>query len=396
MPTYDGVDSGSRRGLSSQNNLNTGQKWEATKDLRALPMVDRSAENAESCSEGGCVQDGCNSIACPAGYRSTSETTDGVYPCIRCPDGFINPYIGRSDCYILNQIDIMKDFYFQTNGTKWALQQESWDRTDVPVCEWEGIQCNTKGDIISISLPNATLAGTVPENLGFLRHLEFLDLSDNALTGVLPPELSFAPLQTLYIGGNKLVGAVPLVLCKKQGLNDNGRTGTLSCDTIVCPIGTYSATGMSGGVVGDCMPCSNSNSSYLGSKSCDENTVSEMHWVNGSSSAHGFSGFSTLLIIVLVLVGSILFIAALLSLYKCCFRRRARSLHFSTTTYVDDFELELSDSPTISTSGTSTESSYLVSRQSHLASQTTRNRNDSSFVKESLNEMWLDVPRLYE
>ena len=46
----------------------------------------------------------------------------------------------------------------------------------------------------------------MPEVIGFLRFLEHLDLSVNELTGHLPSDLRWTPLETLKISGNKLKG----------------------------------------------------------------------------------------------------------------------------------------------------------------------------------------------
>ena len=72
-----------------------------------------------------------------------------------------------------------------------------------------------------------------PRELGTLSNLTFLSLSDNQLTGALPPELSsLTELSSLYLGGNQLTGEIPRWLGNLDQLviltvNDNQFTGSV-------------------------------------------------------------------------------------------------------------------------------------------------------------------------
>jgi len=142
-------------------------------------------------------RNGCNSIACPAGYRSTKGGKDGVFPCVKCDHDLANPYLGSTRCFEVNQRLILSHFYYATHGKEWVGNYKSWDTVDIPVCEWEGVRCNARNDIISIVLTNSNLKGTISEDFGFLRHLATLDLSNNNMIGNLPSELHYAPLERL-------------------------------------------------------------------------------------------------------------------------------------------------------------------------------------------------------
>ena len=121
-------------------------------------------------------RDGCNSIACPPGYHSVRKSRrDGVFPCIKCGTGSINPYLGSKKCYSNSQDEI--------------LSMLSLEHGSTPSCEGDGIVCNSQGNITSITLPGVGLSGEIPEELGFLPFLKELDLSDNMLSGPLPSSL---------------------------------------------------------------------------------------------------------------------------------------------------------------------------------------------------------------
>jgi len=342
------------------------------------------------CSDDGCVRDGCNSIACPAGYESTSSGKDGVFPCRKCHHDYVNPYIGASSCFTLNQYEIMKSFYEATNGVDWVGAYDNWADETVSVCKWPGIACNNNGDIISIVLPNSNLKGAIPENLGFLRHLEIFDVSDNFLTGEIPAELHYAPLEVLDVSGNSLEGLVPPVLCEKQGVNGNGKGGMFSCEKIACPIGTYSTTGRGGGKDGECISC-DIDAEYLAMKACGPAFVSQ-----GSAPTQKKAGA----------IFGVILISVMTNMFLCCgflvFRRRRKMmteiLHFKDSDDFVDPEDELPMSYITKTEpppldpvlrGTFVEHDTFPSTMS-----VSKSRNAWQGGKESQSEVWLDVPKI--
>jgi len=216
------------------------------------------------------VRDGCNSIACPTGYHSSqSKGKDGVFPCIECEPNSLNPYVGASKCFELDQNKILQIFYNGTDGPNWKTQNDTtWSDESVPVCEKMGITCNHGGDIIAIELSSMGLVGTIADDIGFLRHLEVLNLSNNQLSGQIPSDLRFAPLERFDLSGNLLTGVVPDVLCQKRGINRNGKNGELSCDAITCAAGSFNELGRAETENGhvQCKHCPSNQ--YLGSKEC--------------------------------------------------------------------------------------------------------------------------------
>lgn len=213
-------------------------------------------------------RDGCTSIACPANFVSK----EGVHPCFECGNQGFSPYLGRNGrCFQMNQKMVLDKFYDSTDGPNWK-NGLGWGMANVAVCDYEGVICNNAGKIVNITLTGNSLYGTIPDEVGFLRHLQVLNLADNLLTGFLPSDLRFAPLEELDVSGNQLVGFVPPMLCLTGDINGNGMGGAYNCDIITCSKGTWSPIGRatpSEGVetVHKCLPCATSTE-YLGSTTC--------------------------------------------------------------------------------------------------------------------------------
>lgn len=210
------------------------------------------------------VHDPCDAIACKPGFSSL----EGVFPCEECEDDHLNPYLGRfGQCIDLVEEDILDELYEVTNGNDW-IGGVNWKKPRIPKCSMTGISCDAEGHILEINLASKGLRGTIPESLGFLQFMERLDLSDNELTGFLISDLRWAPLEKLDVTGNNFRGIVPTELCKKEGINGNGRGGMFGCDLIACPVGKYNSLGRA--IDGE--PCKSCDgTSPLGSKVCHKN-----------------------------------------------------------------------------------------------------------------------------
>jgi Leucine-rich repeat (LRR) protein len=118
--------------------------------------------------------------------------------------------------------------------------------------------------------------GTLPPELGRMKYLEILAVQSNSFSGTLPFELGrLFNLQELNFTANQLVGTIP------QGLCDEGRTNynveLFGCDAIVCPAGTFHPHGAADNL-GACRPCPKSKlddlydppySKMLGRTTCD-------------------------------------------------------------------------------------------------------------------------------
>lgn len=88
---------------------------------------------------------------------------------------------------------------------------DNWEYNDATPCLWTGVTCAPDMfRVISLSLPNSKLVGSVPEELGFIQHLQTIDLSNNFLNGTLPLSLlNASELQVLSVSSNAISGELP-------------------------------------------------------------------------------------------------------------------------------------------------------------------------------------------
>ncbi|WCJ21748.1 Leucine-rich repeat protein kinase family protein [Euphorbia peplus] len=115
----------------------------------------------------------------------------------------------------------------------------SWDLTNnsvASVCKLNGVSCWNEKEtrIISIQLPASQLSGHLPDSLKYCRSLQTLDLSNNAISGSVPPQIcTWLPyVVTLDLSRNSFSGSVPseIVNCKFLNnlyLNDNKLSGSI-------------------------------------------------------------------------------------------------------------------------------------------------------------------------
>ncbi|GJU58707.1 leucine-rich repeat-containing protein [Tanacetum coccineum] len=115
--------------------------------------------------------------------------------------------------------------YYNTMTIDW--------NTSTDCCNWSGVTCDPysgSGDITSLNLGCGKLQGSIDprSSLFNLRHLTFLDLSNNKLNGTLPSWLfTFPSLQYLYLQNNMFSGKVPFesfALPSLQELDLSGNT----------------------------------------------------------------------------------------------------------------------------------------------------------------------------
>ncbi len=120
--------------------------------------------------------------------------------------------------------------YNSTNGASWT-DNTNW-LVGHEVDTWYGVSV-VNGNVQTVSLGTNNLDGPLPEQMGNLTELRFLDLPDNNLTGSIPVELaSMTELLSLTLSGNQLSGPVPdiftnLTNLSSLWLNVNLLTGDL-------------------------------------------------------------------------------------------------------------------------------------------------------------------------
>jgi len=96
--------------------------------------------------------------------------------------------------------------YNSTDGPNWT---NLWDLNQ-PMDTWHGVTLNDDGCVEWLHLSNNQLSGSIPPELGNLSALNGLFLDHNQLTGAIPPELgNLSNLDALFLNNNQLTGSIP-------------------------------------------------------------------------------------------------------------------------------------------------------------------------------------------
>ena len=100
-------------------------------------------------------------------------------------------------------------FYNATGGAKWARYSWNW----LGYRDWYGVGKDTQGRVVSLTLRQVKLSGALPESLGNLKKLTYLDLYKNDLSGPIPESLGkLTELTYLDLSYNDLIRSIPASL----------------------------------------------------------------------------------------------------------------------------------------------------------------------------------------
>ena len=81
--------------------------------------------------------------------------------------------------------------------------------------------CSIASNLTSLNLSNNQLTGAIPPELACFSFLNVIDLSNNRLSGTIPPDFAsyLLDLTGLFVQGNQLIGPVPLLPSSLDSLN---------------------------------------------------------------------------------------------------------------------------------------------------------------------------------
>ena len=103
---------------------------------------------------------------------------------------------------------VLIELYNATGGANWR-NNDHW-LTDEPIGDWYGVTTDADGRVLHLDVSQNNLTGTIPPELGSLANLEKLSLPGNNLTGTIPPELGgLTNVKELWLTSNHLTGSIP-------------------------------------------------------------------------------------------------------------------------------------------------------------------------------------------
>ena len=104
--------------------------------------------------------------------------------------------------------DALVALYEATKGAHWK-RNRNW-ASDEPLDRWEGVTLDVQGRVSGLNLNFNGLRGPVPDEIGLLRHLRWLDLGSNQLTGAFPSAIgNLTSLRELHLHQNEFTGPLP-------------------------------------------------------------------------------------------------------------------------------------------------------------------------------------------
>ena len=116
---------------------------------------------------------------------------------------------------------VLIGLYEATDGDNWK-DNTNWLINAYPLDQWYGVETDDEGRVTGLELFQNRLTGEIPEALGNLDSLQYLDLGDNYyLTGTIPETLeNFSNLKSLDLSDNQLTGEIPETLGNLNNLQN--------------------------------------------------------------------------------------------------------------------------------------------------------------------------------
>ncbi|CAJ1962396.1 unnamed protein product [Cylindrotheca closterium] len=101
--------------------------------------------------------------------------------------------------------------YYNLRGEGWVFDSSDNWLTSTSHCDWEFVECDENGSVISLNFRSKGLQGSLPAEIGNLSNLIELHLVGNRLTGSLPtPSFGqLTKLRSLFLDDNRMKGSLP-------------------------------------------------------------------------------------------------------------------------------------------------------------------------------------------
>ncbi|WP_147303668.1 hypothetical protein [Rhodohalobacter sp. SW132] len=94
----------------------------------------------------------------------------------------------------------LEDLYHATNGDQWTYNTAWLDGN--PTDRWYGVRTDRNGRVVRLDLYQNNLDGTLPQSIGNLTRLRYLNIKQNELTGEIPESLgNLMQLEWLLLSG---------------------------------------------------------------------------------------------------------------------------------------------------------------------------------------------------
>jgi len=160
------------------------------------------------------------SDATSAGYKALCDviTKDDMYEEYQVCDG------------TLLQRYVLLFFYYSMQ-----LDFNFLDLATNHTCEWPGVSCDSTEKFIKrIDLSSKDLRGSIVTEIGLLKSLQEIDLSNNTIVGTIDPMvyMNIQDLKVVRVGKNKLGGTFPREMLEFQNLTEFNISGNLFVGTL--------------------------------------------------------------------------------------------------------------------------------------------------------------------
>lgn len=110
---------------------------------------------------GNTAKYGCDGIICPLGTFSAGSQgfAQDSSKCEKCLAGQTTLYLGSTECIELSQADLLSMLFDVLDGESWPDEfKKGWKEEGVSFCDWAGVTCNEKEEIIGLALPRSDKA----------------------------------------------------------------------------------------------------------------------------------------------------------------------------------------------------------------------------------------------